>query len=55
MFPLNDEVHREKALQLAPRALHAGSISEKEYEQVRRKAKAQAPPRKSLGKMIAEG
>lgn len=50
MFPINDEVHRQKALQLAPRALHAGTISQSELEQIRRKAK-----RKTVGQMVGEG
>lgn len=48
MFPINDEIHREKAVQLAPRALHAGSITAGEAATVRRKAKG-------IGHRIAEG
>jgi hypothetical protein len=49
MFPIDDETHREKALQLAPRALHAGSITEGEEHEVQRKA------RRGIGSRIAQG
>ena len=47
MFPINDETHREKALQLVSRAQHAGSITSSEAATVRRKAK-------SLGQRMAD-
>lgn len=39
-FPGNDRVHLEKAIQLAPRSLHAGNISKATEQSIVRKAKA---------------
>lgn len=45
-FPVNDDVHAEKALQMGPRALHAGSINRSQLALIRAKA------RKTLGQRI---
>ena len=39
-FPINDKVHAEKALQLAPRSRKAGNITASEERTIQRKAKA---------------
>lgn len=39
-FPVNDTVHAQKALQLAPRAVAAGSITPAQAAAIRAKAKA---------------
>ena len=39
-FPGNDRAHLEKAIQLAPRSLHAGNISKATEQGIIRKAKA---------------
>lgn len=38
-FPINDKIHAEKAIQLAPRAEKAGHISEEEKERIDAKAR----------------
>src|SRR5574337_1932960 len=38
-FPINDNEHAEKAIQLAPRSLHAGNITKSEEQTIIRKAK----------------
>lgn len=48
MFPINDKIHQEKALQLVSRAENAGSITPSEAATVRRKA------HKSLGQRMAD-
>jgi hypothetical protein len=39
-FPVNDKVHQEKAIQLAPRSLKAGNISASQEKSIVSKAKA---------------
>lgn len=39
-FPGNDRTHLEKAIQLAPRSMHAGNISRATEQGIIRKAKA---------------
>lgn len=39
-FPVNDKVHAEKAIQLAPRSYHAGNISKAQESSIVRKARA---------------
>lgn len=50
-FPINDKVHAEKALQLAPRSEKAGNISPAEEHEVqdeaRAKLKAMGPAKRS--------
>lgn len=43
-YPINDKVHAEKAIQLAPRGVKAGNISPATAARIRRKAE------KALGK-----
>jgi hypothetical protein len=38
-FPIEDKIHAEKAIQLAPRAEHAGHITEEEEEHIVAKAR----------------
>lgn len=38
-FPVNDKVHAEKAIQLAPRSEHAGNISASQEKRIVSKAK----------------
>ena len=47
-FPINDKEHARKAIQLAPRSLHAGNISRATEERIVAKA------RKKLGRTAAE-
>lgn len=39
-FPINDKTHEEKAIQLAPRALKAGTITPMQKAMIDKKAKA---------------
>lgn len=46
-FPINDPTHQEKAIQLAPRSLHAGNISKAQEKTIIRKADAKLGKRMS--------
>ena len=37
-FPINDKTHERKAIELAPRAYHAGNISHRTEQRIIRKA-----------------
>lgn len=56
-FPLNDKVHQEKALQLAPRSERAGNITPAQEKSIEAKARAklratQRGPRLNKGTVI---
>ncbi len=47
-FPINDKIHAEKAIQLAPRALHAGHITPEQEAAIQAKARAKLRITKAL-------
>lgn len=49
-FPINDRVHQEKALEMAPKSEHAGNISPQDVSTIRSKVAR----RKSFGQRIGE-
>jgi len=50
-FPVNDKIHAEKALQLAPRAEHAGTISHSTEARIESKARKRLDGREYHEKM----
>lgn len=49
-FPLNDKIHQEKAIQLAPRSYKAGNISKSTEQKIVAKAKAKLSKSSSKAK-----